>query len=71
MDENRGVRAIGLDAGRRVGRLAAEFVGAESDRKEAVLAELEFFRWLQDACEDCLENDPFGPSSESAPGPHK
>ena len=49
VNENTIVKAIGRDAGRRVGRLAAELVRAESDRKEAVLAELEFFRWLEKA----------------------
>jgi hypothetical protein len=62
VNEDMIVKAIGMDAGRRVGRLAAEFVRAESGRKEAVLAELEFFRWLETACEDCLGNERSGPS---------
>jgi len=41
-------------ARRRTAQLAGDLARAESDDKELVLAELEFQRWLDESCRDCL-----------------
>ena len=38
--------------------LAGEFARAASQDKEAILAELEFEKWLADACTDALPEPP-------------
>ena len=48
------LRGIEAKATRRTGRLASELVPARSKDKELILAELEYQRWLADACGDCL-----------------
>jgi len=37
--------------------LAGEFARAASDEREAILAGLEFEKWLAEACDDAIEND--------------
>lgn len=56
MDRDMLIRAIGRDARQRIGVLAAELVRTESAGKEAVLAEIEFRRWMAEACQECFEN---------------
>ena len=41
-------------ARRRTGQLASDLARADSDDKELILAELEFQRWLDESCRDCL-----------------
>ncbi len=48
------LRGIETQATCRTGRLASDLVRARSEDKELILAELEFQRWLADACLDCL-----------------
>ncbi len=38
--------------------LAGEFARAGSEEKEAILAGLEFEKWLAEACSDALPNSP-------------
>lgn len=45
---------IGQEACRRTGELAGELVRAESDDKEAILAEMELQRWLAETAEESL-----------------
>ena len=47
------IRRMRQRAFRRVGELAAELVEAPSGEKEAILAELEFERWLAESCQVC------------------
>jgi hypothetical protein len=47
------IRGMHQRSVRRVGELAAELVEARSEDKEAILAELEFHRWLADYCAWC------------------
>ena len=39
-------------------RLSCEFVRAASEDKEAILAALEFERWLAEGCAECQEGQP-------------
>lgn len=55
MNINQRIAMIHADATRRVGRLASELVAAKSPDREAVLAEMEFCRWIGQACEDCFD----------------
>ena len=41
-------------ARRRTAQLACDLARVDSDEKELVLAELEFQRWLDETCRDCL-----------------
>ena len=38
--------------------LAGEFARAASEEKEAILAGLEFEKWLAEACDDAVDNFP-------------
>ena len=40
-------------ATQRIGELAAELVETPSEGKEAVLAELQYQRWLAESCQVC------------------
>ena len=42
--------------------LAGEFARAASQDKEAILAELEYEKWLAEACLDALPEPPLEPS---------
>ena len=55
------LRRIEERSRREAARLAGEFVRAASEEKEAILAGLEFEKWLAEACEDALEPAPDGP----------
>ena len=39
----------------RLGSLAGQLVEAESEGKEAILAEMQFQRWLAESCQDCRD----------------
>lgn len=45
--------AVERRAEREARHLAGEFARAASEEKEAILAGLEFERWLAEACRDC------------------
>ncbi|MGD2109321.1 MAG: hypothetical protein PVI86_08000 [Phycisphaerae bacterium] len=47
------ISAVRERATRRIGTLAAELVHADSGDKELTLAEIEFERFLAEACLDC------------------
>ena len=49
------IEAIGEQATRRVGDLASQLVHADSRHKELTLAEIEFQRFLAEACLDCRD----------------
>ena len=46
------LKRIQRQAWAEAGRLAGEFARAASEDKEAILAQLEFERWLASACQD-------------------
>ena len=48
------IRIIQTDAGARVASLATELVHSEPQEKEAILAGLEFEKWLEQCCRECL-----------------
>ena len=39
----------------RLGSLAGQLVEAEAEGKEAILAEMQFQRWLAESCQDCRD----------------
>ena len=49
------VELIGRQAEQEVARLSGEFARAPSEDKEAILAHMEFERWLAESCWLCLE----------------
>ena len=42
------------NAARRAAKLAGEYVHAAPEEREAILAGLDFERWLAGACQECL-----------------
>ena len=48
------LRLIHKDAAEKMGAFATELVRAAPEKKEAILAGLEFERWLEQACHECL-----------------
>ena len=42
------------NAARQAARLAGEYVRAAPEEREAILAGLDFERWLAEACQECL-----------------
>ena len=48
------IRCIGSHAAANVADLAAKFIRAEAQEKEAILAGLDFERWLEQCCRECL-----------------
>lgn len=50
------LRLIEAQARHNVGRLASRLVRASSCEKEAILAALEFERWLADGCLEVLDD---------------
>ena len=48
------IRIIQADAGAKAASLATQLVHSESHEKEAILAGLEFERWLEQCCRECL-----------------
>ena len=51
---DRMVRLIQRDAAEKMAAFAAEMTHSAPEEKEAILAGLEFERWLEQACEECL-----------------
>ena len=52
--KDRMVQFVGQNAAARVAVLAGELVPATPDEKEAILAGMDFERWLAETCEQCL-----------------
>jgi len=48
------IRTIHRAATARLGKLAGPLIRAPAAEKEAILAEMEFERWLQQCCRECL-----------------
>ena len=48
------LRFVGHSAARKAAQLAGEFVHARPEDREAILAGLDFERWLEQACQQCL-----------------
>ena len=48
------IRIIQADAGAKAAHLATEFVHSEPQEKEAILAGLEFEKWFEQCCRECL-----------------
>lgn len=48
------VRIIQSNAGRKATDFARQFVRAAPEEKELILAALDFERWLQQCCQECL-----------------
>ena len=42
------------NAARRAAKLAGEYVRARPEEREAILAGLDFERWLAEACQECI-----------------
>lgn len=52
MDKEQIMRQIEADARREAEYLAGEFVRAASAEREAILAEMEYHRWMIECCEE-------------------
>ena len=48
------VRLVHKNAAEKMAAYANELVRAEPGEKEAILAGLDFERWLEQACQECL-----------------
>ena len=48
------IRLIEQNAAKQVAELAHDFVRAKSGQKEAIVAGIEFERWLSESCRECL-----------------
>jgi hypothetical protein len=55
MMKRRILRLIQARAEAEAADLAAEFVRATGEEREAILAGLEFERWLAESCRECLQ----------------
>jgi len=58
LDTTDWMKEVMLEAARRrsereAARLAGEFARAASEEREAILASLEFEKWMAQACRDC------------------
>jgi len=48
------IRVIRNDSARKAAYFANQYVSAEPEEKEAILAGLDFERWLEQCCRECL-----------------
>ncbi len=53
--KDRMVQLIQQDAAEKMGAFAAEMIHAAPEEKEQILAGLEFERWLEQTCRECLD----------------
>lgn len=53
--KDRMVRLIQQDAAEKMAGFAAEMIHAAPEEKEQILAGLEFERWLEQTCRECLD----------------
>ena len=51
------VQLIELDARARVAALASSYPRARPEKREEIMAGIEFEQWLADTCAFCLEKD--------------
>ena len=49
------LRIIQADAGTKAARFATQLVHSEPEEKDAILAGLEFERWLEQCCRESLD----------------
>ena len=49
------LRIIGQNAAARAAALSGEYIRAKPEEKEAVVAGIDFERWLSEVCEVCLD----------------
>ena len=49
------LRVIQNNAAQKVAALAGQYVRSKPQEKEAILAGLDFERWLKECCRECLE----------------
>ena len=47
------IRIIQINAGKKAAYFAGQYVRSKPEEKEAILAGLDFERWLEQACQDC------------------
>jgi hypothetical protein len=52
------VQIVRCNAAKNIADLTGEFVRARPEEKEAILARLDFERWLAETCQVCLEKQP-------------
>jgi len=52
------VQIVRCNADRNIADLAGELVRAKPEQKEAILAGLDFEKWLVETCQICLEKPP-------------
>ncbi len=52
--KDRMVRLIQQNAAKKMAAFAAEMIHGAPEEKEAILAGLDFERWLEQACQECL-----------------
>jgi hypothetical protein len=50
------IRVIQVNAAKKATELAGQFVRSKPEEKEAILAGLDFERWLQQCCHECLND---------------
>jgi len=48
------LQSVRHSAARQAAHLAGEYVRARPEEREAILAGLDFERWLAEACQECL-----------------
>lgn len=53
--KDRIIRCIQQNARHRAARLAGSYLRARPEEREAIMAGIEFERWLADSCQLCLQ----------------
>jgi hypothetical protein len=48
------LRLLQQNSDNRAAKLSMEYIRADPDEKEAIVAGIEFEKWLSQVCEDCL-----------------
>ena len=54
--KDRMIRIIQINASKKVADFAGQFVRSKPEEKEVILAGLDFERWLQQCCYECLND---------------
>ena len=49
------LRLLQQNSNERAARLSKEYMRAASEEKEAIMAGIDFEKWLSEICEDCLD----------------
>ena len=50
------LRLIQNNAAKKVAALASEYIRAKPEEREAIQAGISIERWLEEVCQECLEN---------------